>query len=520
MCPTDAYDQVTYPNFAFPQTHPDRLATLATLFNMLPAPVENCRVLELGCGNGGNLIPTALSLPGSKFVGIDRAEKAIEKGNAIIATLDLQNIELKKLDITEISDSLGHFDYVIAHGLYSWVPPEIRDRILKIGQSILAPQGVFYISYNTYPGCHLRDVARGMMLFHTRNLTGTRDRITQARALMNWLVRFCPPNSYQAILKDLNQHLNDKNEAAIYHDDLAVINTPVYFHQFVEHAARNGLQFLSEAEYFDVQYSQFPREVSEQMGALAENDVLAKEQYMDFLLGRSFRQSLLCHHEIEIDRNIAAARIDRFYLKAEVQALSSNPNLSPEIVEEFQCKSDSGITTDLPLGKAALLYLGKIYPCSVRFDELVVEAQRSLASNGVACAEQSEQALARLLLKAYSAGVVELHVFAPKFAAAPGDRPLAYPLARLQALEGSIITTLLHNNIKLEDDLGRQLLILLDGKRDRADLLRELQRIIEVDDTETTSAVRRSEKEKFLDTMPQELEEKLTQLAKLGLLLA
>jgi hypothetical protein len=354
-----------------------------------------------------------------------------------------------------------------------------------------------------------------MMLFHTRNLTETRDRVAQSRALMNWLAQSCPPNSYQALLNDLSQHLNSKNPAAIYHDDLATINTPVYFHEFVEHAARNGLQFLSEAEYFDVQYSQFPAAVSEQMSALAEDDVLAKEQYMDFLVGRSFRQSLLCHHEIGLDRNIAAARVDRFYLKAEVQALSANPNLSPGTVEEFQCKKEGRVATDLPLGKAALLHLGKIYPCSVRFDELVVEARRNLVANGVAAFDEDEPALANLLLKAYSAGVVELHMFAPKFAATPGDRPLAYPLARQQALAGSIITTLFHNNIKLEDDLGRQLLILLDGKRDRASLLRELLRIIEADETSAAS-----EKEELLDSMPQELEEKLCQLAKLGLLLA
>jgi cyclopropane fatty-acyl-phospholipid synthase-like methyltransferase len=524
MCPTDAYDQVTYPNFAFPQTHPDRLASLATLFGMTPAPVAGCRVLELGCGDGGNLIPMAFSLPGSQFVGIDRAEKPIEKGNATIAALNLQNITLMNLDIDSLSHRLGRFDYVIAHGLYSWVPPEIRDRILAVCRLMLATQGVMYISYNTYPGCHLRNVARELMLFHTRDLTDTRDRIAQSRALMKWLADSRPATTaYHALLNDLSQHLNDKNEAAIYHDDLAVINTPVYFHQFVDHAARHGLQFLSEAEYFDVQYSQFPSAVDEQMRTLAENDILAKEQYLDFLEGRSFRQSLLCHHEIKLERHIPPARVDSFFLKGEVRALSAHLDISANVVEEFQGKKGSGVATDLPLGKAALLHLGKIYPCSVRFNELLVESRRILVSNGheaAAIDQDSEEALAALLLKAYGAGVLEMHMFAPKFASIPGDRPLAYPLAQLQAVEGPIITTLLHNNIKLEDDLGRQLLLLLDGERTRTDLLRELQLIIEAAETETTDAQSSTEREKFLDHMPQDLEDKLHLLAKLGLLLA
>ncbi|HXD33135.1 MAG TPA: class I SAM-dependent methyltransferase [Pyrinomonadaceae bacterium] len=523
MSATDAYDQIPYPNFAFPQTHPDRLATLATRFGMTPAPVEKCRVLELGCGNGGNLIPMAFGLPGSQFVGIDRAEQAIGKGNATTAALGLENIKLLNFDINDLSDQLGRFDYVIAHGLYSWVPAEIRDRILKISRSTLAPQGVLYISYNTYPGCHLRNIARELMLFHTRDVMETHERIVQGRALINWLADSRPvTNAYQALLNDLRQHLNEKNEAAIYHDDLAALNTPVYFHEFVDHAARHGLQFLSEAEYFDVQYSQLPAEISEQMNALAEKDILSKEQYMDFLEGRSFRQSLLCHHEVKLDRNIAPARINHFYLKGEVQAQSADPDLAPGAVEEFRGQKESSLATDLSLGKAALLQLGKIYPGAMRFDELVDEGRRALVSKGheaVAFAEGSEQALATLLLKAYGAGVVEMHLFSPRFASTPGHRPLASPLARLQALEGPIITTLLHNNIKLEDDLGRQLLLLLDGKRNRTDLLHEMQLIMRAAHADTTGAEIRSEKEKFLDSLPRDLEEKLCLLAKLGLLL-
>jgi tRNA G46 methylase TrmB len=71
-----AYDEVLYPSYTHNQTHPDRLATIATLFGLTPAPVERCRVLELGCGNGSNLVPMAYGLPGSEFVGIDRWPKA------------------------------------------------------------------------------------------------------------------------------------------------------------------------------------------------------------------------------------------------------------------------------------------------------------------------------------------------------------------------------------------------------------------------------------------------------------
>ena len=65
-----SYDEIPYESYPFAQSHPDRLATLATLFGMKPQPIDDCRVLELGCASGGNLIPMAACLPGSKFVGI------------------------------------------------------------------------------------------------------------------------------------------------------------------------------------------------------------------------------------------------------------------------------------------------------------------------------------------------------------------------------------------------------------------------------------------------------------------
>src|SRR5215207_3165377 len=74
------YDQVIYPGNPVPQSHPDRLATLATLYGMRPAPVPHCRVLELGCGIGGNLTALACQWPDSAFVGIDLSARSIEIG--------------------------------------------------------------------------------------------------------------------------------------------------------------------------------------------------------------------------------------------------------------------------------------------------------------------------------------------------------------------------------------------------------------------------------------------------------
>jgi cyclopropane fatty-acyl-phospholipid synthase-like methyltransferase len=118
---SNAYDEVSYPGFPFSQTHPDRLATIATLFGMKPAPIENCRVLELGCGDGGNLLPMAIGLPGSEFAGIDLAALPIARGRTMAAALGLKNVSLRQEDILQFSVCRGQYDYIIAHGIYSWV---------------------------------------------------------------------------------------------------------------------------------------------------------------------------------------------------------------------------------------------------------------------------------------------------------------------------------------------------------------------------------------------------------------
>ena len=140
--PRLTYDQVPYPALSFSQSHPDSLAIMATLLGMTTAPVERCRMLELGCAVGGNLVPMAYALPDSEFVGIDSSASQITEGDAMIAALELGNITLKHLDILDVDPSLGQFDYIIAHGVYSWVPEAVRDKILQICKQNLAPNGV------------------------------------------------------------------------------------------------------------------------------------------------------------------------------------------------------------------------------------------------------------------------------------------------------------------------------------------------------------------------------------------
>src|ERR1035438_1024646 len=289
------YDEVLYPNSPFAQTHPDRLATHAILFGMDPAPLSGCRVLEVGCGNGENLIPMAFQYPAGQFLGIDAAAMAIHAGHQEIATLGLANLRLEHRDIMEAGPELGTFDYVIAHGFYSWVPAPVRDKMFAIVQASLAPQGVAFVSYNALPGGRLRQMFREMMLFHAGGATELGPRIHGAREIVQWFMACQAGLGESGLIPSQAESIMERQPEVLYHDELGEIYHPVYFQDFVAHAGRFGLQFLCEANYHDMQPGKLPAGAGAEVDRVAGGNRIRRDQYFDFLKCRMFPPTPLFH---------------------------------------------------------------------------------------------------------------------------------------------------------------------------------------------------------------------------------
>jgi methyltransferase-like protein/trans-aconitate methyltransferase len=473
-----SYDAVPYPGRAFPQAHPNRLATMATLFGMKPAPVERCRVLELGCGDGANLIPMAFGLPHSEFIGIDLAARAITKGQAFVEALGLRNIHLRQLDLVDVTPELGIFDYIIAHGLYSWVPLPVQDKILAICRAHLAPHGVAFVSYNIYPGYHLQGLVRDLMRFHVRMLEDPEERVTQALAFLGFLAESQDePDTYRTVLKQRLDDLLERPRNSVYHDELAETNLPVYFHQFMAHAGRHGLQFLSESTFSTMQDRAFPERVRQILGAVAHGDILLKEQYLDFLKCRKFRQTLLCHQDVSLNRAVTPEVVMGFFAASPASPVSPQPDIRSPAEEEFRGPFGAAMSTAHPFAKAVIMQLVESWPRLLAFDELLASSRAALGPEAPAGKDGSGGdafGLANILLATFAAGLVELHVHVPEFVTEISERPVASPLARWQARESTMVTNLRHASIELEGHLVRHLLLLLDGTRDRDAILRDL----------------------------------------------
>ena len=132
------------------------------------------------------------------------------------------NIELRQFDITQITREFGEFDYIIAHGVYSWIPPNARDHLLRVCKENLSPNGVAYVSYNVYPGWHMRGMIRDMMLYHARQFPDIGTQVQQARALLDFLGETVPTENspFGMMLKLELQTLRKQDDSYIAHEFL------------------------------------------------------------------------------------------------------------------------------------------------------------------------------------------------------------------------------------------------------------------------------------------------------------
>ena len=307
----NTYDEIPYPSEPVPQTHPDRLATIARLFGIRPQAIDCCRVLELGCGTGGNLIPMAERHPGSSFVGVDYSLNQVVAGREAIRALGLENIELTHLDILHAGVELGTYDYIICHGVYSWVSAELQEKVLDLCKACLAPQGVAYVSYNAYPAWHLRSIVRELAWNGISRDERPAERVGQLRRALTFLGGALADENtpYAKFMRDDFEFVLNQPNNYLFHEYFEEENDPLYFHEFAARATRHGLLYVGDA----VLQTMFPANlgsVAEKNMAPFSSDVISAEQHMDALRSRSFRQTLLCHAGVPLKRHLGPASLD------------------------------------------------------------------------------------------------------------------------------------------------------------------------------------------------------------------
>jgi SAM-dependent methyltransferase len=464
------YDSVPYLGHVHSHTHPNRVAAIAHLFGIDAPSVATARVLEVACGHGGNLIPIAYSLPHAHCVGFDLAATAVARSQQRITQLGLKNCQIITADLTTVGKSLGEFDYVIAHGLYSWVPAPLRDSLLQLISDTLSPTGVAFVSYNVYPGWHIAGMVRDMLRFHTREIDDPAARVAQSNALMKFIsAAHEAEDPYGRLLAAECERLSGYPPWYLIHDDLATVNDPVYFRDFVAHAKQFDLGYLAEADFASMSGADLSDDAREKLDEL-RGDAVLHGQYLDFIKCRRFRQSLLCHATNQIAPAPINGRIQKLLVASAANTQSQPVDLAAGIEVQFQW-SRASLKTEYPLAKAAFVALAEHWPQSMSVDALLGAAARLL---GREMGEEDAAALEYIIVSAFGLRMVDITTDGWRAVNTPGDHPKASALARLESESDDVLTSLIHRRARVEEPSARQLLRLCDGSRDRRALLAEL----------------------------------------------
>ena len=453
------YDQIRYPSTVQEGLHPASLSVFACLHDRPFASPSHCRVLEIGCGEGINLMSIAVTAPRSQCVGFDLAETAIATGRATAAAAGLTNVELSVMDILNTPDSLGEFDYIVAHGVYAWVPARVRDATMRLIGRTLAPNGLALVSYNAMPGCRIRQIVRDILQDCLSDVTEPSARLVAAK---EWLEFFASKWSETEPLQKAMRHrvheLLRYPLEVIFHDEMGEIYEPQFVSDVAAHAGQYGLQHLCDAQPARGCEALLPSDEKKALDERVGDDFTRFEQAYDYATLLPYRESLLCRDDGIIDRSAAWTRVQALHARGQFVPVSADESQPGKF--EFQTRNNGRAATSERAVADLLGCVGAAEPHVIALKDRVADRK-----------------IAETVLRLFRVGTLSLQTEPFAFTLTPGERPVASALTRLQAARGeSHLASLQHTTVEIRDANTRHFISLLDGTRTRHDLAVEMAR--------------------------------------------
>ena len=481
---SNSYDEKSYESFAYSLTFPEHLQTIGTLFGLKPAPYKKAKILELGCASGGNIIPIASHFPGTRIVGIDLSAKQIDQGQTLIKALGLTNITLTQQSILDFNTD-ETFDYIICHGVYSWVNEEVRDKILSLCQSNLAQEGIACISYNTLPCWNMVMSVRDMMQYHIRFFETAEEKVEQSRILLNFLVKGLEDQKtpYANFLRNEIKIVANSQDYYIYHEYLEDENHPQYFYQFVEDSNKHHLSYLADSHLPSMYPGNLKPSFVTKLNEI--NDVVQAGQYMDFIRNQRFRTTLLCHKDRKIDRQLRTQDVENFCLSysGKFQKDLSEKKLKSNETMTFESQGLL-LTVTNPLFKACIKILHDRFGKPMAYQDLVKAAMNKVGEKDKAKAQKAlneELNIMRMVL----AGLFKLHLDEGEYADNISSSPKTTLLIRELSKHNSRVPNLRHESLLLQP-VERMILQYLDGQHSHTDIFKDIEHKIKKGEVQVT----------------------------------
>ncbi|MCW2514144.1 MAG: hypothetical protein JWR11_3186 [Mycobacterium sp.] len=450
-----AYDDAPYESYAHPVSAPGHVAATAWLFGLDPPEVVSARVLEIGCAAAGNLIPFAAAHPTAHTVGIDLSPTHIELGRERVRALGLGNVRLVEGDIARVDlKRLGQFDFVICHGVYSWVPADLQTAILNACRESLAPNGIAYISYNVYPGWKAKEIVRDAMLLSVGDAVDPEQKVQRARSAVEFLRTTANPDSVLGhALADYAAMASETGDYYLLHEELEAFNAPCYFREFMQRARGHGLEYLADAQLEYMFPANYGQATVEHLAAAGIGDQVSLEQHLDFVVNRSHRQTLLVHRgrAPHVSHTLDRTRIRGLHIASAATAVDPDPVVG-----------------------AALEVLNARWPWTTSRQELLAAARTRLADAGIAEPSGFEAQIDALVEVLLVQGRTRFRLDPVRGPEASSRPSLPDPVRRMAELTRDDAEAFTfspwHESVPL-GPLERHLLPLLDGTTDRDGLL-------------------------------------------------
>ncbi|VVS97228.1 class I SAM-dependent methyltransferase [Erythrobacter sp. EC-HK427] len=432
-----SYDAVEYPASSYPTTHPSHLAALAALHGLAAPDPQTCRVLEIAGGDGINLAAMAAGLPQAHFTSFDLSTAAVERGRRVVAAAGLTNVDIVLGDLLDWADGAeGQYDYIIAHGLYAWVPESVRAAMWRLVARVLAPEGIAFVSYNAQPGGYLRMAVRDMLLHALDGLEGDA-RMAKAHAVLQaYSTQREGERLTQQALRAVAEPMALKNDGSLFHDELGECYAPQSLVQMASAAGSHGLAFLNDA---------LPKMVTDGLPgeALDDAEVVRAAQASDYEAVTFFHQSLFVREGRAPCRVVDPAAFGHLLASAKLERKSA----TEFVHEEGPFEIDDAAMADF-LGEMAAAW-----PERLPLARFAGDAEKQAG-----------------VLELYQNGLVQLHAAPFPGTTAPGDAPEASALVRAQVALGAPILFSLDMRVVTMPPGPRHFLSLMDGTRSREQL--------------------------------------------------
>ncbi len=423
------YDELPYVARPYVDLHPDRLATEAALSGFAAPALEHASVLEIGCGVGVHLTLLAVEWPNAQFVGFDIAEVQIEAARDLARQLGVDNVRFEVMDLMELPRTYPTFDYILVHGLYSWVPTPVRDALMSVLRRHLAPTGVASVSLNTYPGWGPRRAMRDLMLLAARGSASPAETIKRGRRALQLLAQHSTRETpWHQTLNEHHAHLDELPDNYLFHDFLADVNQPVWLHEFIADCDAHSLSLLGPADV----------------------------ERLDVAEGRGFRHQCLVHSKRTPDS--LKPRLDQLRIAGNLRVDGS------DIVHDDGRLVSAG---DAEV-RSVLVQLSALRPLSLPMSQ-VLETSDSV---------RSAEALRARLIDLYRQGVVDLRLRPDRCVDYVSERPEVWSIARAFAAKGAFYTPNLRHEAVCLDEFHRVLVSLCDGAHTRQQLHAALAEVV------------------------------------------